>query len=151
MTEVVGQCTNSLPVRISIASDMTAAQLLQTVHAANAQAQLHNLPSLTQIAEAIGHGSHHALYSSNFIYENIPRADSGGIDLPVKTIAATWTDGWQFPLRVFIVPEDKTWVRFAFDRSRFSAVDIDKLAARYRKNLEALTKSIHMPVSQIAV
>jgi hypothetical protein len=30
-------------------------------------------------------------------------------------------------------------------------VDIDKLAARYRKNLEALTKSIHMPVSQIAV
>jgi non-ribosomal peptide synthase protein (TIGR01720 family) len=151
MTEVVGQCTNSLPVRISIASDMTAAQLLQTVHAANAQAQLHNLPSLTQIAEAIGHGSRHALYSSNFIYENIPRADSGGIDLPVKTIAATWTDGWQFPLRVFIVPEDKTWVRFAFDRSRFSAVDIDKLAARYRKNLEALTKSIHMPVSQIAV
>ncbi|HEY8102377.1 MAG TPA: SDR family NAD(P)-dependent oxidoreductase [Burkholderiaceae bacterium] len=151
ITEIIGQCTNSLPVRVSLASDMTVAQLLQVVHRANAQAQTHNLPSLKQIANAIGHTGNDNLYSSNFIFENIPRADSGGVELPIKTIAALWTDGWQFPLRVFIVPEEKTWVRFAFDKSRFAITDIEKLAQRYQKNLIELTKSIHAPVLQITV
>jgi non-ribosomal peptide synthase protein (TIGR01720 family) len=151
VTEVIGQCTNSLPVRVRMSAEMTVAQLLQMVHAANAQAQSHNLPSLTQIAKAIGLESGSALYSSNFIFENIPRADSNSIGLPIKTIAATWTDGWQFPLRIFIVPEEKTWVRFAFDTSRFSITEIEALCTRYRRNLLNLTKSIQAPVSQITV
>jgi non-ribosomal peptide synthetase component F len=151
ITEVIGQCTNSLPIRVAVSAEMSVAQLLQMVHAANAQAQSHNLPSLTQIAKAIGMENGNALYSSNFIFENIPRADSSSIGLPIKTIAATWTDGWQFPLRVFIVPEDKTWVRFAFDTSRFATPDIEALGQRYRSNLLNLTKSIQAPVSQITV
>ncbi|MGZ5858898.1 MAG: condensation domain-containing protein, partial [Burkholderiaceae bacterium] len=149
ITEIIGQCTNSLPIRVPMSASMTVAQLLQAIHNANAQAQTHNLPSLKQIANAIGHDGNDSLYSSNFIFENIPRADSGEVSLPIKTISAVWTDGWQFPLRVFIVPEEKTWVRFAFDKSRFAIADIDELARRYQKNLIGLTKSIHVPVLQI--
>ncbi len=151
MTEIVGQCTNSLPIRVVINTNATVAQLLRDIHRANADAQTHNFPSLTQIADAVGHGGNNGLYSSNFIFENIPRADAGGIELPVKTIAAVWTDGWQFPLRVFIVPEEKTWVRFAYDKSRFSSAAVDGLAERYQKNLVALTKSIHAPLSQMTI
>jgi hypothetical protein len=121
------------------------------IHHANTQAQAHNLLSLTQIRDAIGHKDGAGLYSSNFIFENIPRADAGGVELPVKTISSVWTDGWQFPLRVFIVPEDKTWMRFAFDKSQFSMTDIEKLAERYQKNLIGLTKSMDIPVMQMAV
>jgi non-ribosomal peptide synthase protein (TIGR01720 family) len=151
ITDIVGQCTNSLPIRVALSSDMTVAQLLQLIHHANAQAQAHNLVSLTQIRDAIGHKGGAGLYSSNFIFENIPRADAGGVELPVKTISSIWTDGWRFPLRVFIVPEDKTWVRFAFDKSQFSMTDIEKLAERYQKNLISLTKSMDIPVTQMTV
>jgi non-ribosomal peptide synthase protein (TIGR01720 family) len=151
MTEVVGQCTNSLPIRIKMTAGMDIAQLLQVVHGANTDAQEYNLPSLTEIETLIGHNSSSALYSSNFIFENIPRATSDETVMPIKTISALWVDGWQFPLRVFIVPEEKTWIRFAFDKSRFKAADIEHLAQRYQNNLIDITRSIHAPVLQMTV
>jgi non-ribosomal peptide synthase protein (TIGR01720 family) len=151
IADIVGQCTNSLPIRVPMASGMKVAELLQAVHGANAQAQVHNIASLSQIRKMIGQEAGDNLYSSNLIFENIPRADAEGGDMPIKTISSMWVDGWQFPLRVFVVPEEKTWVRLAFDKSRFAASDIEKLAQRYLNNLNQLAASIHTPISQITV
>lgn len=136
---VVGQCTNSLPVRISLDDRMTAAQLLQTIHAANGDVQSHNGLSSSQVAELAGLARGTPLYSSNFIFENVPRAASAEGDLPIKTLASKWVDGWHFPLRVFVVPEDTTWIRFAYDPSRFAAGDVAALAARFMRNLAAIS------------
>ncbi|CAN5459405.1 hypothetical protein BH11PSE11_BH11PSE11_03490 [soil metagenome] len=151
ITEVVGQCTNSLPVRIQIDGKTSVLQLLQAVHAANANTQSHNLLSLTDVNRLIGRdtgtGPSDRLYSSNFIFENIPMAESGEAAMPIKTIAAQWVDGWQFPLRIFVVPEGKTWVRFAYDANLFSMADVARLADRYQTNLAAIVSSPNATVA----
>ncbi len=142
--EIVGQCTNSLPLRVSVPATASVTELLLAVHEANANAQAHSSLTLTRLAALAGEAgageaiAPEALYSSNFIYENIPRAQSGEGDLPIRAIGASWADGWHFPLRVFVVPEEQTWVRLAFDRSRFREQDIEQLADRYRRNLAAI-------------
>jgi acyl transferase domain-containing protein len=145
--EIVGQCTNSLPVRIPVAGNMKVAQLLQAVHVASTEAQAHNALSASQIAELIGY--EHALYSSNFIFENVPRAESDGDDAPIKTVSTKWIDGWHFPLRVFVVPEQTTWIRLAYDRSRFTPSDIAELAENYRQNIAAIADQPEAAVSQM--
>jgi hypothetical protein len=147
--EVVGQCTNSLPVRIPVAGGMKVADLLQAVHAASTDAQAHNGLSASRIAELIGCDPNRPLYSSNFIFENVPRAEEGGDDAPIKTVSTKWIDGWHFPLRVFVVPEATTWIRLAYDRSRFSASNIAELAENYRQNIAAIAEQPEAAVSQM--
>ncbi|TCS39448.1 acyl transferase domain-containing protein [Paucimonas lemoignei] len=144
ISEVIGQCTNSLPVRMQVTPAASVAELLLAVHEANANAQAHSglpLARLAALASEAGAGQDIApeeLYSSNFIFENIPRAQSGEAALPIRAVASTWADGWHFPLRVFVVPEEQTWVRLAFDRKRFSEEDVARIAGRYHRNLIAI-------------
>jgi NAD(P)-dependent dehydrogenase (short-subunit alcohol dehydrogenase family) len=146
--EVVGQCTNSLPVRVAVHGGTKASQLAQAVHAANADAQAHNGLAASEIAALAGCEPGRPLYTSNFIYENVPRAVSGEGELPIKTLATSWVDGWHFPLRVFVVPEETTWVRIAFDRSLFPAAEIAALAANYHRNLAAIAEQPEATVAQ---
>ena len=88
-------------------------------------------------------------FGVNFIFENIPRASGGEASMPIKGISAVWIDGWQFPLRVFVVPEEKTWVRFAFDSSRMSRADAAQLADSFHRNLIAIAAGANAPVSQL--
>lgn len=149
IAEVVGQCTNSLPVRIPLAAAANVAQLLQAVHEANANAQAHPGLPLADITGLLGEGKPACLYSSNFIFENIPRAASGEAAMPIRSIAADWVDGWHFPLRVFVVPEEQTWVRFAFDRQQFASEDIARLASRYQRNLASLVERLEQPLAAL--
>lgn len=149
MEEVVGQCTNSLPVRIPVSDGMSVTSLLQAVHNASSEAQAHNGLSASQIAGLAGCERGQALYASNFIYENVPRAVSGEGDLPIKTIATKWVDGWHFPLRLFVVPDEKTWIRVAFDRNRFEPAAIAGLARNYHRNLAAIAAQPEAMVAQM--
>ncbi len=149
IAEVVGQCTNSLPVRIVATTGMSVAQLLQSVHAANAHAQTHNTLSLSHIAALSRLDSGTPLYSSNVIFENIPRSDTEGAAMPIKALSSRWFDGWHFPLRLFVVPEDKTWVRLAYDGKLFAPANIAQLAERYHANLAALIRQTDAPVSSL--
>lgn len=144
ITEIVGQCSSTLPVRIPIADNATVTQLLQVVHDANTHAQTHNILSLSEISTLLGLDSNARLYSSNFIFENIPRTAGSEASANKNSF---WVDGWQFPLRVFVVPEDKTWVRFAYDKSKLTQSDVSKLADNYLKNLETIVASVAAPVS----
>lgn len=156
--EIIGQCTNSLPVRLAVTPASGVAELLLAVHEANANAQAHSglpLARLAALASEAGEGNEgveiapEALYSSNFIFENIPRAQSGESALPIRAVAATWADGWHFPLRVFVVPEEQTWVRLAFDRRHFREEDIAQLADRYHRNLVAIASGYQQSLATL--
>ncbi|WP_164932008.1 type I polyketide synthase [Janthinobacterium sp. 17J80-10] len=149
IAEVVGQCTNSLPVRLAVDAAASVTQLLQAVHGANADAQAHAGLPLARIAELLEGEGAAPLYSSNFIFENIPRAASGEGALPIRSIAADWVDGWHFPLRVFVVPEEQTWVRFAYDNRRFASADVLGLAGRYHRNLASIVARQGQPIASL--
>lgn len=149
IAEVVGQCTNSLPVRLAVDTASSVTQLLQAVHGANADAQAHSGLPLARITELLEAGQSAPLYASNFIFENIPRAASGEGALPIRSIAADWVDGWHFPLRVFVVPEEQTWVRFAYDNRRFASADVLSLAGRYHRNLAGIVVHLDQPIASL--
>lgn len=149
IAEVVGQCTNSLPVRLAFEADVSVTQLLQAVHGANADAQAHSGLPLARIAGLLESEKAAPLYSSNFIFENIPRAASGEGALPIRSIAADWVDGWHFPLRIFVVPEEQTWVRFAYDNRRYARTDVLGLAGRYHRNLANIVERLGQPIASL--
>lgn len=154
---IIGQCTNSLPMRVQLNDETeTVAQWLQALHKNNADLQHNNLISLDEIKELIGLESGAPLYQSNFVFENVPMA----VDSPENTEAESnltlsvkegyWTDGWQFPLRVFVVPQgDDFWVKFAYDSLLFSDSVIADVAEQYQQYLQKLAADIKKKVSAL--
>ncbi|WP_158592174.1 hypothetical protein [Noviherbaspirillum sedimenti] len=48
-----------------------------------------------------------------------------------------------------MVPEEQTWVRFAFDRRQFASEDIAMLANRYQRNLASLVERLDQPLAAL--
>lgn len=155
VTHVIGQCTNSLPIRLNTTVesllDITVAQWLQEIHQQNLDIQHHNLISPSEVKAIAGLDSSSSIYQSNVIFENIPMpADDGGeADQPsqvaLKVTEGYWTDGWQFPLRLFVVPEGEDfWVRLAYDSGEIDSAQVAPLAQRLMDNLQKLAESIDL-------
>jgi non-ribosomal peptide synthase protein (TIGR01720 family) len=142
---IVGQCTNSLPVRMTLETAMRVSDLIQKVHAANHDAQAHNVVSLGDIEQALGmSGGLGRLYSSNIIFESLPSLEAEipeGMAL-IKVLNSHWTDSWHFPLRLFVVPDKTTWIRLAYDPCQIQEEDIQKLMALYCTCLEQSSESL---------
>ncbi len=160
VTRVIGQCTNSLPLRLSLADaragGVSRVQWLQQIHQQNLQLQHNNLLSLSEVKQLAGLSATDPLYQSNVIFENIPMPgddgpgddgpeDEGSSDRPqpLSVSEGYWTDGWQFPLRLFVVPEGEgIWIRLAFDRLELQAEEVESLGARLLQNLQALAADV---------
>ncbi len=154
---IIGQCTNSLPMRVLLSDESeTVAQWLQTLHKNNADLQHNNLISRDEINELIGLASDVPLYQSNFVFENVPVPDDSDenaeaeSNLTLSVKGGYWADGWQFPLRVFVVPQgDVFWVKFAYDRLLFSDSVIADVAVQYQQYLQKLVADLEKKISAL--
>ncbi len=157
VAQTIGQCTNSLPLRLNTSaadvSNTTTAEWLQTIHQENLDIQHHNLISLSEIKALAGLTANDRPYLTNVIFENIPMpadGDSDAEDVPLKITDGFWTDGWQFPLRLFVVPEgDGMWVRLAFDSGELDSSKVPALTEQLFVNLEKIAVSLNKPIASL--
>jgi hypothetical protein len=136
---LVGQCSNSLPLRVRLPDEISNDWLREIQHE-NSALRAHGYVGLDEIKAELGAGEG-LLYDTNLIFENVPGGsefgnNAGGLEFAVRS--TSWREGWHFPLRVFVFPSDPLAIRLTYDRTRFVDMEIKELARAFARALESL-------------
>ncbi|WP_280265826.1 non-ribosomal peptide synthetase [Nocardia wallacei] len=140
---IVGLCINTVPVRVRLAPDLTAAALLRTVQAEQAALIEHHPLGLTEIHAAAGQRD--MLFDTALVYESYP------IEIEHLTAAAAALDGVtgsvvelydaaHYPLTLTVAPGDALTIRFGYLRDVFDEAEVAAIGDELRDLLAALTR-----------
>ncbi|MFV8243285.1 amino acid adenylation domain-containing protein [Mycolicibacterium peregrinum] len=134
---MVGLLINTVPVRAKITPATTVGSLLEELQGVYNDTLDHQHLALNEIHRVAGHDH---LFDSMFVYENYPidtAALSGVGDLTITGF--TNREYNHYPLSVQAVPGHELGFRIEFDSDAFDSVRIEKLVARFRRVLDAMT------------
>ena len=134
---MVGLLINTVPVRAKITPATTVASLLEELQGVYNDTLDHQHLALSEIHRVAGHDQ---LFDSMFVYENYPidtAALSGVGDLTITGF--TNREYNHYPLSVQAVPGHELGFRVEFDSDVFDSVRIERLVARFRRVLDAMT------------
>ncbi|ORB58619.1 non-ribosomal peptide synthetase [Mycobacteroides saopaulense] len=137
---MVGLLINTVPVRATITSATTIADLLNQLQGAYGDTLEHQHLALNEIHHAVGHDQ---LFDTMFVYENYP-IDTAALSR-VHELSITGFSNREYnhyPLAVQATPGHELGLRVEFDTDVFNAVRIGKLVKRFQRVLEAMTSDV---------
>ncbi|WP_420892009.1 amino acid adenylation domain-containing protein [Mycobacteroides salmoniphilum] len=137
---MVGLLINTVPVRATITSATTIADLLNQLQGAYGDTLEHQHLALNEIHHAVGHDQ---LFDTMFVYENYP-IDAAALSR-VHELSITGFSNREYnhyPLAVQATPGHELGLRVEFDTDVFNAVRIGKLVKRFQRVLEAMTSDV---------
>jgi len=142
---MVGLLINTVPVRASITSATTTADLLRQLHDAHNDTFEHQHLALIDIHRITGHDQ---LFDTLFVFENYP-IDAAGA-LGVNGLAITEFSSREYnhyPLAVQALPGAELGLRVEFDTDVFDPAGIEALTGRFGRALAAMTADPTRPLS----
>ncbi len=146
---MVGLLINTLPVRASITSTTTAAELLNQLHNTQNHTLEHQHLALSEIHRITGHPR---LFDTVFVYENYPTnttALSGSDGLAVTEFANR--DYYHYPLTIQAVPGPELDLRVQFRADVFDTATIETFIEGFTRVLVAMTADPAQRLSSIDV
>ena len=147
---MLGLLINTVPVRATMTATTTAADLLDQLQDAHNDTLEHQHLALSEIHRVTGQ---ERLFDTLFVYQNYP-IDTGVLLGGSSGLAITESasrDYTHYPLTIRVLPGTELGLRVEFDTEVFDAEDIDRLIARLRKLLAAMTADPHRRLSSIDV
>jgi non-ribosomal peptide synthetase component F len=144
---MVGLFINTVPVRASIGSGTTAADLLDQLQGDHNRTLDHQHLALSEIHRATGHAR---LFDTVFVYENYPAdaaALSGTDGLAITEISNR--DYYHYPLTVQALPGRELELHVQFRADVFDQADIEALIERFKDTLVAMTTDPARPLSSV--
>ncbi|MCV7442445.1 amino acid adenylation domain-containing protein [Mycobacterium paraense] len=144
---MVGLFINTVPVRASIGSGTTAADLLDQLQGDHNRTLDHQHLALSEIHRATGHAR---LFDTVFVYENYPAdaaALSGTDGLAITEISNR--DYYHYPLTVQALPGRELELHVQFRADVFDQADIEALIERFQDTLVAMTTDPARPLSSV--
>ncbi|MCV7342868.1 non-ribosomal peptide synthetase, partial [Mycolicibacterium rhodesiae] len=146
---MVGLLTNTVPVRVRIATSTTTSDLLDQLQNDHAQTLDHQHLSLSEIHRVTGQDH---LFDTFFVYENYPIAVaelSGDASLEVTDFAHREYN--HYPIAMQALPGDELTLRVEYDADLFDAADVQALIERFKRVLAAMTADPAQPLSTIDI
>jgi non-ribosomal peptide synthetase component F len=137
---MVGLLLNTVPVRAHVTAATSVADLLDQLQSVRNDTLEHDHLALNEIHRVTGHDQ---LFDTLFVYENYP-IDSAAL-LGVRELAITEFSNREYnhyPLSVQAVPGHELGLRVEFDTAVFDAAGIERLVARLRRVLVAMTADL---------
>ncbi|MCV7236483.1 non-ribosomal peptide synthetase, partial [Mycolicibacterium celeriflavum] len=134
---MVGLLINTVPIRATITTTTTVADLLGQLQRVYNDTLEHQHVGLGDIHRAVGHDQ---LFDTLFIYENYPidtSAPSGAHELAITDV--TPREYNHYPLSVQAAPGRELDVRIEFDTDVFDSARIGALIKRFKRVLVAMT------------
>ncbi|MFY2860982.1 condensation domain-containing protein, partial [Mycobacterium sp. THU-M104] len=141
---MVGLLINTVPVRVSITPNSTAADLLDQLQSAHNHTFDHQHLGLSEIHRATGH---ERLFDTVFVYENYPTDAavlSGNEGLAVT--AVTNRDYYHYPLTVQALPGSQVELHVQYFAEMFDVADVEALIERFEQALVAMTADATRPL-----
>nr|MCU0681112.1 amino acid adenylation domain-containing protein [Polyangiaceae bacterium] len=144
---MVGPFINTQPVRASAAG--TVRSLLAGLQRQHAESRAYEHAPLWQVqswGEAAREGG---LFESLVVFENHPVSDAGAGSLRVRTVGG---EGWtNYPLTLVALPGPKLRLQLWYDRSRFEAEAIARMASHLGRLLEGMVQSPERLVESLSL
>ncbi|HWS92469.1 MAG TPA: condensation domain-containing protein, partial [Mycobacterium sp.] len=134
---MVGLLINTVPVRATITSATTTADLLDQLQSTHNDTLEHQHLALSEIHRVTGHEQ---LFDTLFVYENYPidtTALSGVDGLAITEFTSREYN--HYPLAVMAAPGHELGLRLEFDTDVFDAASIEALIERLERMLVAVT------------
>ena len=134
---MVGLLINTVPVRATLTSATTTAELLDQLHGRHNYALEHQHLALRDIHRASGH---ERLFNTLFVYQNFPMdiaALSDAHELAITEI--TRHDYNHYPLTIQVLPGAELGLRVEYDSDVFDADSIRALIGRFNRVVAAMT------------
>ena len=151
----VGLFINTLPLRITLDREMSAALLLSQVHGLQSELLEQQHSSLSVVHQCSQVRNRAPLFETNFVYENFPSAVPAGIEslvgLQMSVIYSTSRAHYPLVARVMPNAENGMSIAFEFDVRRFSRAAIERLASHYGRLLEGIVGDPDRRVSGLAL
>jgi amino acid adenylation domain-containing protein/non-ribosomal peptide synthase protein (TIGR01720 family) len=151
---MVGLFINTLPVRVRVARDESALELLNRMQAQQVEAQQYDYSPLAQVQGWSEMGRGMALFESLLVFENYPvsgsvgeRVAEGGASF--KTRNARAIEMTHYPLTVVATPGQEMSLRMIFDCSRFAADTVSRMMQHFRALLEGIAREPNVSVYKL--
>ncbi|OBB85978.1 non-ribosomal peptide synthetase [Mycobacterium colombiense] len=137
---MVGLLINTVPVRATIGAETTTANLLDQLQSSYTKTLDHQHLALSEIHRVTGHDQ---LFDTMFVYENYPMVTAALSAVDELNLKGFTTREYNhYPLSVQAVPGHELCLRVEFDTDVFTAARIEKLVARFRRVLVAMTADV---------
>nr|WP_281032240.1 non-ribosomal peptide synthetase [Nocardia paucivorans] len=149
---MVGMFINTLPVRVRIDDRATVADLLTRLQREQAELLDHHQTGLNEIQRAAGPG---AQFDTLLVFESYP-VDREAIEAAsaIDGMSVTGVDfhgGTNYPLTLMVTEESTLTFGLQYQGDRFTEAEVQTLAARLRRVLDALVDSPDHPVGDIDI
>ncbi len=147
---MVGLFINTIPVRVRLDPADTPSTLLARVQREQADLMAHQHLSLAEVQNLAGHTE---LFDTLVVFENYPldraRLDAALGDL--RVIGFSGRSGTHYPLSLSVVPERRISLQFHHRATVLSRADVEAIADRFTRVLEAFAADPDMPLGAVDV
>ncbi len=135
---MIGMFINTIPARVTVRGDQSAADWLRGLQAGQAAARDHDYVALAQLQAWSDLPPATSLFDSMVVYENYPFDDTAtAAGLTVAGTSATDTTNYALSLRAF--HDDRLHLRLAYDPALFDAATAGQVTTRLHRLLVAIT------------
>ncbi|MEU9198214.1 amino acid adenylation domain-containing protein, partial [Streptomyces hundungensis] len=148
---MVGLFINTLPLRIRLQPDLTADELLGTVHRAQAELIAHQYLGLSEVQHRAGLGP---LFDTSVVFENFPfdsAPDVSDDGDPLRVMGAESHSANHFPLSLVGMPKEVLRFKLFHQRDLFDAAAAGAVAERFLGLLDILVHEPGKPLGRIDV
>ncbi|GER90193.1 hypothetical protein KDW_43550 [Dictyobacter vulcani] len=149
---MVGLFINTLPVRVNIAEDESVIDWLQELQRQQSEMRQYEYSPLVQVQNwsEIPRGS--ALFESLFIFENYPISSSvEGGEESLQILKVDSQEQTNYPLTLVVLPGAQLSVRIQYDRQRFDARTIQRLAGHIQTVLESFVRQSEQQLAHLSM
>ncbi|MFJ1932380.1 non-ribosomal peptide synthase/polyketide synthase [Kitasatospora sp. NPDC088160] len=143
---MIGMFINTLPTRVLVDGDRTAADWLRDLQEAQAEARRHAAVSLAELTAFSGVPSGGTLFDSIVAFENYPFDDARTADSGVRLVEVTSRDATNYPLVLRAYQGGHFGFDLAYDPELFDAATVRALAERLCLLLTGLAAGLDRPL-----
>ncbi|WP_049660397.1 condensation domain-containing protein, partial [Kitasatospora sp. MY 5-36] len=147
---MIGMFINTLPTRVRVDGERTAADWLRELQADQAEARRHSAVSLAELTGFSDVPAGSALFDSIVAFENYPFDDARAAGTGVRLAEVSSRDATSFPLVLRAYQGGQVGFDLAYDPELFDAATVDALAGRLRLLLTELAAGLDRPLRALA-
>lgn len=149
---MAGLFINTLPLRIRLQEDVSAAELVRLVNRSLREREPFQMTPLTEMKKLCGFIGKESLFDSIVVIENYPldqTIQGAGKDQPFRIMGHSISESTNYPLTLSVSGTETLAFQFLFDSELFRGDTVLRMAAHFKRIMEALAAGTDQRLSAI--
>ncbi|MBW4666623.1 MAG: amino acid adenylation domain-containing protein [Cyanomargarita calcarea GSE-NOS-MK-12-04C] len=144
---MIGLFINTLPVRVKVSEETELVPWLAELQQQQVERDEYAYSSLVEIQRSSEVPPGSCLFDSLLVFENYPSADSLHNSIRIDDFQGS--ERTNYPLTILVIPNEELLVRFVYDRDRFDADTITRMAGHFQTLLLGIVDNPQQKLSKL--